>query len=167
MAVQMLIGAWSITSEGVRLTQDSGTWSLRLVELAILLPALAAGAVGWICAALWLRFRMPVRDRAALGWLGHPVPAVLIGAVLMMAGAAVHRIPSRAGSLLALAALAAAAVLLLRRAIHVGLLQEADDIDELGPETTCANCGRATPRHTFCARCGIALRALPKRAGAR
>jgi hypothetical protein len=163
MATQMLVGAWSITSEGVRLTQDSGAWSLRLFELAVLLPALAAGTAGWVCAALWLRFRAPVRDRAALGALGRPVPAIVISAVLMVAGAAAHRIPNRAGAALALGALAAVALVFLRRAIHVGLRQEADEIDHVGADVVCANCGRSTPQHTFCARCGIALRALPKR----
>jgi hypothetical protein len=41
------------------------------------------------------------------------------------------------------------------------LLEEADEADPEA-DVTCANCGRRTPVHSFCGRCGIALRALPK-----
>ena len=50
--------------------------------------------------------------------------------------------------------------------IHVGLLEEAAE-REIGPAIRCANCGRSTPRHTFCAHCGVALAALPKAASRR
>ncbi len=33
---------------------------------------------------------------------------------------------------------------------------------ESAPEIQCPNCGAQTPAHTFCAECGVALRALPK-----
>jgi len=56
---------------------------------------------------------------------------------------------------------------LLRRALHLGLVEEAAEV-EIGPAITCANCGATTARHTFCGNCGIALKALPKdRAGSR
>jgi hypothetical protein len=49
----------------------------------------------------------------------------------------------------------------LRRAIHLGLLQEATTDRSIEP-FTCANCHAAAYRETFCSSCGIALRALPK-----
>jgi hypothetical protein len=52
-------------------------------------------------------------------------------------------------------------IVLLRRAIHVGLLEESLEIP-IGPEFTCPNCGVLTARHTFCSGCGISLQALPK-----
>ena len=58
--------------------------------------------------------------------------------------------------------LAAVALLWLRRVLHLGLLEEAFEI-EIGDDVTCANCGRTTARHTFCGHCGISLHALPKR----
>ena len=59
-------------------------------------------------------------------------------------------------------ALAAVALLWLRRVLHLGLLEEAFEI-EIGDEVVCANCGQPTRRHTFCGNCGISLHALPKR----
>ena len=53
------------------------------------------------------------------------------------------------------------ALLWLRQVIHVGLLQEAAEI-EIGAAVTCPNCVKATPRHTFCGHCGVSLHALPK-----
>ena len=52
-------------------------------------------------------------------------------------------------------------IVLLRRAIHVGLLEESLEVP-IGPELTCPNCGELTARHTFCGQCGISLQALPK-----
>jgi hypothetical protein len=52
-------------------------------------------------------------------------------------------------------------LVLLRRAIHVGLLEESLEIP-IGPTFTCPNCGGETARHTFCGQCGISLQALPK-----
>jgi hypothetical protein len=63
--------------------------------------------------------------------------------------------------LLWLAAFDLVVIVMLRRAIHVGLLEEALEIP-IGPELTCPNCGEQTARHTFCGNCGISLQALPK-----
>lgn len=158
----MLVMAWPVTTLGLQPQQDPGTWTLRLVELGLLVPLIAAGGVGWACAALWLRYRAPVRDRRVLAPLGLPAPGVLVGVVLVVLAAFAQQVLGSLAYLLVLAVLAAVGLVLLRRAIHVGLLEEADEF-EPGPEVICANCGRSTPVHTFCARCGIALRALPKR----
>jgi hypothetical protein len=59
------------------------------------------------------------------------------------------------------AVLAVVAVVWLRQLIDAGLRGEAAE-RPIGPEIACANCRDLTPRHTFCAWCGIALAALPK-----
>lgn len=64
-------------------------------------------------------------------------------------------------SLIWLGLLAVIALLWLRAVIHLGLLEEASE-REIGPDVVCANCGRATPSHTFCGWCGVSLRAAPK-----
>ena len=56
--------------------------------------------------------------------------------------------------------LAGVALIWLRRVLHLGLLQEAAEI-ETGPDIQCANCGATTPRHAFCINCGVSLLALP------
>ena len=63
--------------------------------------------------------------------------------------------------LVVLAVVAGAALLWLRRIIHVGLIQEAREIP-VGDPDPCPSCARITPRHTFCGACGVSLRALPK-----
>ena len=87
--------------------------------------------------------------------------ALLVAAVFVVAAPAGLLVLERTPGLIWVAVLAAIAVVLLRRAIHLGLLEEADEID-IGPDVVCANCHRPTPRHSFCGLCGIALRALPK-----
>jgi hypothetical protein len=62
---------------------------------------------------------------------------------------------------LVLAAVALVALLWLRQALHLGLLQELREITE-SATITCPNCGRQTPAHDFCGQCGISLRALPR-----
>lgn len=157
----VLVSAWPLTELGLQPQQDTGTWTLRLVELGILVPVIAAGAVGWASAALWLRYRASTRDRNALGVLGHPITGIFVALVLVVAATLAQQVLGSLVRALALAFLAGLGLLLLRRAIHVGLLDEADEF-EPGPDVTCANCGRDTPTHTFCARCGVALQALPK-----
>ena len=85
-----------------------------------------------------------------------------MAAVVTIAAAVVSQVLSPLGRFLALAVLAALGLLLIRRAIHVGLLEEANE-DPPGSEVQCANCGAPTALHSFCSACGVALRALPKR----
>src|SRR5207302_1579112 len=83
-------------------------------------PITEAGAVGWAAAALWLRYRAPVADRRALGGLGTPAPAGLVALILVVAAALVQQIFGSLARFAALAVLAAVALTLVRRAIHVG-----------------------------------------------
>jgi hypothetical protein len=161
IGAQTLVQAWPLVSGGLRPGGESVPWIVRLVEIGILIPLIWAGAVGAAAGALWLRFRAPVRDRHHLGPLGSPPLALLVAALFLVAAPAGLLVLERTPGLIWVAVLAAAAVVLLRRAIHLGLLEEADEI-EIGPDVVCANCRRPTPRHTFCGQCGIALRALPK-----
>jgi RsiW-degrading membrane proteinase PrsW (M82 family) len=157
----LLVADWPTTRLGLRPQQDVTAWTLRLVELGVFVPLIVAGGVGWAGAALWARYRAPIRDRRALGPLGGPVSGVLVAAVLGVAAAVVQEAFGTLGRLFALAVLAGVGLLLMRQAIHLGLLEEANDT-EPGPEVICSNCGRPTPVHTFCIACGVALRALPK-----
>ena len=107
-----------------------------------------------------------------LGPLGQPVvAAVLAGGAAGRRRRSCSRCSarptwsSRSWSCVVLAAIAAVALLWLRRIIHVGLLQESLEI-AIGPDIACANCGKQTPSHTYCGECGVSLRALPKARGA-
>jgi len=153
--------SFSFFSQGLHPSGTLAFWMIRLLELAVAAPILAAGAIGAAVGAFWLRYRAPVRDRDALGLLGHPVTATAIAAALLVGGALlqVYLVPGLALALMLV--LDGVALVWLRLVLHVGLLEEAAELD-IGPEIVCANCGRPTPRHTFCIHCGISLKALPK-----
>lgn len=136
-------------------------WIWRLLALGVAVPVLTMGAAAAVCAAMWLRYRAPARDEGALGAVGHPWLAFPVASVLVVAGAVVETLVPAGVWLLWLMLLDGVALVLLRRGIHVGLLEEALELP-IGPELTCPNCGAPTARHTFCQNCGISLQALPK-----
>lgn len=161
VGAQTLISATDQFSGGLQPVGDILPWVLRLLSLSVAMPLIAAGAIGGLGGVLWLRYRSPVRDRAALGPFGQPPVAVAVAAVLLIVAALAAELFDEFLQLVVLAALAAIAIVLLRRVIHLGLLQEAREIP-IGDPITCPNCGKSTPSHTFCGHCGISLRALPK-----
>jgi len=160
-------GAQAITygvhyfGSGVRPAGAIAPWIWRLLSLGLGMPIVTMGAAAAACAALWLRYRAPARDSEALGPVGHPVVALPLAAALVMGGAVGETFLPPWGWLLWLAAFDVVVIIMLRRAIHVGLLEEALEIP-IGPEITCPNCEEQTARHTFCGNCGISLQALPK-----
>jgi hypothetical protein len=161
VGAQVIAGSIDLFAAGLFPLGESLPWVARIVTIAVALPVVAAGAIGSAVGAFWLRYRSPVRDRAALGAAGRPVVAVILAAALLSAAALATYLPGPIVNVVAQLALAAVALLWLRRTLHLGLLQEAFEI-EIGDEITCANCGKATRRHTFCGSCGISLHALPK-----
>jgi hypothetical protein len=160
-AAQAVVVGVDVLRGGLRPAGAAVPWIERLAAIAIATPVLSMSAIGAACAALWLRYRAPLRDRKALGVLGEPVIAILLAAVLIIAGAIGETFMAAGVWLISLIVLDMISLVLLRRALHVGLLEEAEE-REIGPEITCANCGAKTASHTFCGNCGIALKALPK-----
>lgn len=160
-------GAQAITygvhflGSGLRPDGAIAPWILRLLALGVAAPVLTIGAAGAACAALWLRYRAPARDAQALGLIGHPLVALPLAAALVMGGAVGETFLPAGAWLGWLVAFDLVMMVLLRRAIHVGLLEESLEIP-IGPDITCPNCGVQTARHTFCGNCGISLQALPK-----
>jgi len=136
-------------------------WIWRLLSLALGMPILTMGAAATACAAMWLRYRAPTRDAGALGALGHPAVALPLSGLLVMGGAVGETFLPAGGWLAWLVAFDLVAISLLRRTIHVGLLEESSEIAG-DDDIVCPNCGRPTSRHTFCRDCGISLQALPK-----
>jgi hypothetical protein len=161
VGAQVITGSIDLFTGGLTPIGEPLPWVARIVTIAVALPVIAAGAIGSAVGAFWLRYRSPVRDRAALGTAGRPIIAVILAAGLLVAAALATYLPGPIVSAVVQLAIAAVALLWLRRTLHVGLLQEAFEI-EIGDEITCANCGKPTRRHTFCGNCGISLHALPK-----
>jgi hypothetical protein len=162
VGAQVLSQSTDIFSAGLRPTGLVYPRIVYLLDFAVATPLIAAGAIGGAAGALWLRYRAPARDRGALRMLGHPAVAVpLAGAYMVAAAFVLLYVTSRTTALVLLLVLAALALLWLRQVIHVGLLEEAAEM-EMGPEITCANCGHSTPSRGFCIGCGMSLKALPK-----
>jgi hypothetical protein len=161
VGAELLTHSSDFLASGVRPVGATVPWILRLISLGVIVPVLAACAVGAAMGALWLRYRAPVRDRKVLGPLGHPLLALPLAAGLIVGGALIQLYLDTWLETILLLVAALLAILWLRQMIHIGLLQEASEI-EIGPPVTCGNCGKQTPRHTFCAYCGVSLTALPK-----
>jgi len=139
-----------------------GPWVARLLELGVAVPVLYAALIGGSAGAFWLRFRAPARDRKALGVLGLPAVTLVVAAAVIVGTSFGQIYLSDWAALAMYAVVTAAALLWLRQVLHVGLQEEAAEI-ETGPDIVCANCGATTPRHSFCLNCGVSLLALPKR----
>jgi hypothetical protein len=150
----------TLTNSGLRPIGSITPWIIRLLELAIAAPVLAAAVMSAVAGAFWLRYRAPVRDRDALGVLGRPVVALVAAAVVLVVAAQAQLHLTDWIGLIAYLILDAVALVWLRRVLHLGLLEEAAEI-AIGPDIRCANCGATTPRHSFCINCGVSLLALP------
>jgi hypothetical protein len=161
VGAELLTHSADFLGAGVRPVGATVPWILRLISLGVVVPVLVACAVGAAAGALWLRYRAPVRDKNVLGPLGHPFVAIPIAAGMVVGAALIQLYTDTWLQLFLLALDALIALLWLRQMIHLGLMQEASEV-EIGPAITCGNCGKQTPRHTFCAFCGVSLQALPK-----
>jgi hypothetical protein len=162
VGAQVIAGSLGLFAAGPTPVGEPLPWIGRILAVALALPVIAAGTAGSAVGAFSLRYRAPVRDRDALGIVGRPIVAFVLAAFLLVAAALAGYLPGSIAGLAVRLALAAVALVWLRRTLHLGLLEEAFEGD-VGEPITCANCGARTPRHTFCGNCGIALHALPKR----
>ncbi len=158
---QLIVQSLPVLNAGLRPNTEPITGAVQILSLAVLQPVIAAGAIGAIAAAFWLKYNAPIRDRQALGMVGSPIVALILGGLLLVAAGLIKALLPLIPATLLLAVVAGVALLWLRRAIHVGLLQESREI-AVERSIECPNCGRVTPEHTFCGNCGVALRALPK-----
>jgi hypothetical protein len=169
MGAQTVVSALDLFNGGLQPVGDIAPWVIRLLSLAVASPLIAAGAIGGLGGVLWLRYRAPVADRAALGPFGQPVVAALVAIGLVVGSALAVEVLGGipivgVEGLVTLAVqvvLAILALIWLRRIIHLGLLQESREVP-IGDPITCPNCHKQTPFHTFCGECGTSLRALPK-----
>ena len=158
----LLVQSLPVLGSGLRPQGDPLPWVIQLISLGILQPVIAAGSIGAVTAAFWLRYRAPEGDRNAMGVLGVAPIALLCGLALIVAAGLAKSALTLVPATVVLALLAAIALLWLRRALHLGLQQESREI-VITRSIHCPNCGRLTPEHTFCGNCGISLRALPRR----
>src|SRR3954447_8969743 len=161
VGTNVIVQALPILGAGLRPAGDPLPWVIQLISLGVLQPVIAAGAIGATAAAFWLRYRAPITDGKALGYVGVPVVALVLAAALFVAAGLARTVLPLIPATAVLALLAALALLWLRAALHLGLLQESREI-RVQRSIVCPNCGHTTPEHTFCGNCGISLRALPR-----
>jgi hypothetical protein len=161
VAAEVITFGVSLLGAGVHPDAEVAPWVVRILTIAVTTPVLVMAAIASATAAFWLRYRVDFGDRAALGLLSNPALAVFAAAALIVLGSVGQPLLPSGLWLATLVVLDVIALLWLRRVIHVGLLEEASEI-EIGPEFVCANCGARTARHSYCSNCGISLQALPK-----
>jgi hypothetical protein len=161
LGAQTLAGASGLLSGGLRPVGAAGPWLIQLLTVGVAQPILSAAVAAIVAGTIWLRVRAPARDRMAMGPVSNPLVAILAGAVVLGAAGLGRFVLPSIVALGWLIVLGAIALVWMRLLIHVGLLQEAAEI-EIGPPITCPECGVITPHHTFCVNCGIALRAMPR-----
>jgi hypothetical protein len=160
VGAEVIVQALSALSYGLRPPGSVVPWLVQLAIIAIALPLVTMAAMAATAGVVWLKFRAPIRDRSAFGRLGSLFLAVPLGCAFLVIPALVQLTLPSGVSLAIIAALAVLALLWLRQVIHVGLLEEALEIED-APIVTCANCGNRTRLGAFCESCGISLAALP------
>ncbi|HZC07933.1 MAG TPA: PrsW family glutamic-type intramembrane protease [Ktedonobacterales bacterium] len=162
-AAQSVVYAWLIITGPLQRGGGAFDWTLPTLRVTLLTPLLYAAATGLICAALWLRRDPRVRQRPRMLATSLPfaIGAAVVGQVApsLLTDLVSGQIWSFVWYLLAAAALLS----LARISLHLGLLEKGAEADGNADLIRCPTCQRMTPDLTFCAECGVALRARPKR----
>lgn len=160
-AAQSIIYSWLLLRGPFAQSGPSYSWALLTIQDAILTPLLYAATTGLICSALWL-----ARDRTErVGRYGLlPLPAAIMIAVLgiIVPPFAVNLLGGDVLNLVWYAGTIVVLLLLLRRILHVGLIEKAREL-AAGGEVVCPHCAHIVPDAAFCRHCGIALRSIARR----
>ncbi|MET0772951.1 MAG: hypothetical protein ABWZ82_07695, partial [Candidatus Limnocylindrales bacterium] len=78
IGAQTLVTSVNLFASGLQPVGEVVPWVVRLLVLGVGVPVIAAGAIGGLAGALWLRYRAPVKDHGRLGPVGQPVVAFVI-----------------------------------------------------------------------------------------
>ncbi len=157
---EVIVQGLSAFGDGLRPLGAVAPWLVKLATIGLALPVMTMAVVAACAGAVWLKYRASIRDRSALGRLGNPLLAALLAAGALVAASVVQIVLPIGVALAVITVLALVALLWLRCVIHVGLLEEALEIED-APIVTCANCGHRTRLGKFCENCGVSLAALP------
>ena len=162
-AAQSVVYAWQIISGPLQRGGGVFDWALPTLRVTLLTPLLYAGATGLICAAIWLRRDPHVRQRPRT--LATALPFALLAAAVGQVAPSLltDLIPGETRSFIWYLLAAAGLLFLARVGLHVGLLEKGAEAEGIATMVRCPTCQRLTPDLAFCAECGMALRASPKR----
>lgn len=162
-AAESVIQSWSLYTTIGQIEGDALSLALRNIPIALLKPLLYAATTGLICAALWLKYDRtpPEREMGPLTSLPVAIAAAVLGLLIPNVGVGAY-----GGLLLNILWYGVALLglmLLLRRVLHVGLLDKARSIGH-GGTIRCPHCHQTVEDLPFCPNCGIAMRSVTKRA---
>lgn len=144
---------------------DPIDWSLRLLQVGILVSLINASTTGLVAAAVWLhRYD---RRRISPPWASSILATLIVafGAQVVI-GMLTFALPNVATEVVIRLAAALALLLYVRLVIHQALLVEGVE-HEIGPDSQCPECHRIVPTMAFCPSCGAARAAAPKLGRAR
>jgi RsiW-degrading membrane proteinase PrsW (M82 family) len=139
---------------------DPVDWSLRLLQVGILVALINANTTALVTAALWLhRYD---RRRISRPWASS-ILATLIVAVgaQVVVGMLSFALPSLVAEVAIRLVAAVALLLYVRLVIHQALLVEGVE-HEIGADMQCPECHRMVPAMAFCPACGAARAAGSK-----
>jgi hypothetical protein len=139
---------------------DPIDWSLRLLQIGVLVSLINASTTGLVAAAVWLhRYD---RRRTSRPWASSILATLVVafGAQLVV-GMLTFALPNVATEVLIRLVAAAALLIYVRLVIHQALLVEGVE-HEIGPDSQCSECHRIVPTMAFCPACGAARAAAPK-----
>ena len=144
---------------------DPIDWSLRLLQVGILVSLINASTTALVAAAVWLhRYD---RRRISRPWASSILATLIVafGAQLVV-GMLTFALPNVATEVLIRLVAALALLLYVRLVIHQALMVEAVE-HEIGPDSQCPECHRIVPTMAFCPSCGAARAAASKLGRAR
>jgi hypothetical protein len=139
---------------------DPIDWSLRLLQVGILVSLINASTTALVAAAIWLnRYD---RRRITKSWASSILATLIVafGAQLVV-GMLTFALPNVASEVLIRLVAALALLLYVRLVIHQALLVEGV-AHEIGPDSQCPECQRIVPTMAFCPSCGAARAAASK-----
>jgi hypothetical protein len=139
---------------------DPIDWSLRLLQVGILVSLINASTTALVAAAVWLhRYD---RRRISRPWASSILAtlSVAFGAQLVV-GMLTFALPNVATEVLIRLVAALALLLYVRLVIHQALMVEGVE-HEIGPDSQCPECHRIVPTMAFCPSCGAARAAGSK-----
>jgi hypothetical protein len=144
---------------------DPIDWSLRLLQVGILVSLINATTTGLVAAAVWLhRYD---RRRITRPWASSILVTLIVafGAQVVI-GMLTFALPNVVTEVVIRLLGAIALLLYVRLVIHQALLVEGVE-HEIGPDSQCPECHRIVPTMAFCPACGAARAAAPKPGRAR
>ncbi|HEY8863267.1 MAG TPA: PrsW family intramembrane metalloprotease [Candidatus Dormibacteraeota bacterium] len=139
---------------------DPIDWSLRLLQVGILVSLINASTTALVTSAVWMhRYD---RRRISRPWASSILATLIVAfGAQVVVGMLTFALPSLVTEV-AIRFLAALALLLyVRLVIHQALLVEGVE-HEIGPDSQCPECHRIVPTMAFCPACGAARAAGPK-----